>query len=396
MDDDLLTQAAIATKKSSSLEDLTRPFLGLLQAMTGLETTYLTEVDIDHDEQRILFSNNHGNLTIAEGLVVEWGDTLCRRALQSGTRATSDVPNTFPGSQAARDLGLQTYVSVPVVDEGNCVMGTLCGASSGAVEVSPQVVDVMQMLAQLIGDQWRKDKMHERTLERANQAEALIRERALFLAQAEHQLKTPLTILKGWSSMLADGWDSFDEADRTKALETMERAADNASLQVEQLLKESRDHILATELELSTLDISDVVGRVAGEMQGVTSKHKVDTRIENNVWAIADSRALWQVLWHLGENAIKYSPEGGTITWIVEKFEGDTRISLEDEGIGFDPEIDLFAPFTRAANEHHAEIAGTGLGLHVVRNLVSAMNGNVAATNRSEGGSSFTVRLPLA
>lgn len=392
---ELLKDAARATSQSSNLEDLTRPFLQLLHKLTKLDSTYLTEIDEPANMQGILFSLNSGHLDIPEGLEVPWSDSLCKRALQSGRNYTKDVPHTFPDSKAARELGLQTYISVPVRDGNDGVVGTLCGASSESIDISDDVQSVMELFAQLISDQWTRDRERAAMSERADSAERQLRERALFLAEAEHKLKTPLTILKGWSSMLADGWERFGDADRDTALRTMVRAADSATLQVNELLDESRSHVLAMELNLVPVNMTEMLRAVAREMRGVSSKHPVVFEPPDvDTYARADERGLWQVLWHLGENAIKYSPNGGQISIDLRNDGSEVHISLSDEGLGIPSDIDLFEPFTRSADDAFSAINGTGLGLHIVRNLVLAMNGSVAAERRVDVGSTFTVRLP--
>jgi signal transduction histidine kinase len=393
----LLVEAARASSNGSTLEEVTRPFLALLHSITGLDSTYLTEVKWEEDEQQIKFSLNNGEIEIPEGLTVQWSDTLCRRALTTGPRYTADVPTTFPGSEAAKALALKTYVSVPVRDENEDVVGTLCGASGEAVNISDDVLSVMEMFAQLISDQWKRDREHALAQERANFAESQLRQRVMFLAEAEHKLKTPLTILKGWSSMLADGWESFGEQDRIMALQTMKKAADQATQQVNELLDESRNNMLAMELELTPTDLSDLTFSVAKEMQGVTNKHEVRCmNVEPAVVAVADQRAVWQIFWHLGENAIKYSPDGGVVELTLHCDGADAVFCLSDEGLGVPDDIDVFEPFTRSGKDEFSAIAGTGLGLHIVRNLALAMKGSVAAERRPDRGSVFTVRLPMA
>lgn len=131
-------------------ERLTRNLLAEIQRLTGLETTYLTRIDWDAALQHITHARNTGTLNIPEGLAVDWSDTVCRRALEQGVTYTHDVPATFPDSQAALELGLQTYLSVPLVDNSGDVQGTLCAASSKRVQLGPEAISVMERFAQII------------------------------------------------------------------------------------------------------------------------------------------------------------------------------------------------------------------------------------------------------
>lgn len=81
--------------------------------ITGLRSTYLTQIHRDRSEQEILYARNTGELDIPQGLKIDWADTLCRQALLGGPSNTDEVPVTYPDSQAAHQLRFQTYVSVP-------------------------------------------------------------------------------------------------------------------------------------------------------------------------------------------------------------------------------------------------------------------------------------------
>jgi len=144
-------------RASAELEALSRRLLELLGRITGLESTYLTAIHWDEGEQEILYARNVGALEIGEGLRVAWSDTLCKRALDGGSACTSDVPSTYPDSEAAAALGLRTYVTVPVTDRRGEVVGTVCGASGSSIDVPDDVRDVMVALAGMIELQLAND-----------------------------------------------------------------------------------------------------------------------------------------------------------------------------------------------------------------------------------------------
>ncbi len=131
-------------------ERLTRNLLAELERVTGLESTYLTRIDWDEAVQTITHARNTGTIEVPEGLTVNWSDTVCRRALEQGVAYTDDVPASFPDSQAGEDLGLQTYLSVPVVDERGEITGTLCGASTRRIQLGPDAIRIMERFAHLL------------------------------------------------------------------------------------------------------------------------------------------------------------------------------------------------------------------------------------------------------
>lgn len=157
--DGVLDKLATAITATDDIEGLVRPFLEILEAATGLESTYLTRVDEGEGVQHILYARNSRQLEIPEGLSVEWDDTLCKRALDEGRTYTNDVASCWGDSGAARDLGIATYISEPVrVGDGE-LFGTLCGASGSQVSVSEDARRLLSMLATIIARQLDRDRL---------------------------------------------------------------------------------------------------------------------------------------------------------------------------------------------------------------------------------------------
>ncbi len=148
--DPILAELSASLQAAKSVEQLTRPLLDMLGAVTGLESTYLTSIDADADQQHVRYARNVGTLQIPEGLSVPWSDTLCKRALDEGRMATSDVGACWPDSDAARQLGIQTYVSAPVRTDDGLLLGTLCGASARQQAVAPQAESILRLFSSVI------------------------------------------------------------------------------------------------------------------------------------------------------------------------------------------------------------------------------------------------------
>lgn len=157
--DKVLHRLAAAVAEEGDLEALVRSLLELLEAVTGLESTYLTSIDIDAGIQTILFARNSKALAIPEGLTVPWGDTLCKRALDEGRMYTDDVSAHWGDSTAAQALGLTTYISEPVRIGENELYGTLCGASQHKVQVSDEARRLLAMFSRLIARQLERDQL---------------------------------------------------------------------------------------------------------------------------------------------------------------------------------------------------------------------------------------------
>jgi len=203
-----LSAVASAVAGGTTLEELTRPLLELLQQVTDLESTYLTTIDWKGDEQHVAFSLNSGELEIPEGLTVGWSQTLCRRSLEEGRPYVGDVPGVWGDSDAARDLGIVTYVSVPVLDATAGVVGTLCGASRRSVDVDGRHLQAMQLFGRLVGEQLTR----ESTLQSAELRRQEVEERTKDLAGRD--LVTGLHDGNGVLSWLATVLPTLDANDQ--------------------------------------------------------------------------------------------------------------------------------------------------------------------------------------
>lgn len=183
--DTQLAQLAQFVANANTLEGLTRPLLGLLQQITGLESTYLTSIDEQAGVQRVDIVHNAGQLHLPEGLTVPWHDTLCKRALESQCFVTENVADVWGDSDAAKQLGIKTYISVPICSNTGQLMGTLCGASTQqhGLQQRPELTQIIKLCADLISHQLNRESVSAAAHARADAAEAQL-ERVKLLATA--------------------------------------------------------------------------------------------------------------------------------------------------------------------------------------------------------------------
>lgn len=157
--DPILDRLATTVATARSVEELTRPLLELLQAATGLESTYLTRVDLQQGVQNILYSRNTSRLDMPEGLAVPWGDTLCKQALESGDFFVDDADVRWSQTGAVRSLGVRTYMSTPVYLGDGVMYGTLCAASADRHAQPPQAQRLLKLFAALIAHQIEREQL---------------------------------------------------------------------------------------------------------------------------------------------------------------------------------------------------------------------------------------------
>ncbi len=220
-----------------------------------------------------------------------------------------------------------------------------------------------------------------------------------FVANVSHELKTPLTSIKGYVETLLEG-ALHDEKYNTRFLEKIHKHVGHLTDLVQDLLALGEIESETRKLLLAPVDLSQTVDEVVSRYELEITRKKLVCRKEasSNVRVMGESGALYQIASNLVSNAIKYTPEGGSV--LVRCYEKDRFGCFEvvDTGVGI-PEKDLpriFERFYRVDKARSRDVGGTGLGLSIVKHLVSAMNGEIRVESRLGGGSKFTVRLPLS
>lgn len=226
-----------------------------------------------------------------------------------------------------------------------------------------------------------------------------------FVAIAAHELRTPMTPIKGFISMLAqDEEDTFTFEERQEYYGIIEQNVDRLGRLINDLLNVSRiERGVALQLFWEEVNLTDLAESVFEVQRGMTNTDRhtliVDS-IPNPIWATVGKDQMEQVLQNLVSNAIKYSPDGCEIRIIIRD-ESDTEtvlLGVQDHGTGI-PESArnrLFKPYLRIHNPKTAGIKGTGIGLFLVKNLVEAHRGTIWVETELGKGSTFWFRIPKA
>ena len=136
------------------VDPLLRQILEGLADLTGFESVYLTRVHWSEHEQEILAAANQAptRLFIPEEVKLDYSDAVCRYVIEGGPAYTDDVPRVYPGSDMARFLGLQSFVSAPIEVNDGTIFGTLCGASTRRVKLSEAQLAEIRTKARLIAE----------------------------------------------------------------------------------------------------------------------------------------------------------------------------------------------------------------------------------------------------
>ena len=241
----------------------------------------------------------------------------------------------------------------------------------------------------------------DRERQAREEAEAVNRIKDEFLATLSHELRTPLNAIVGWMQLLQTGNLSSSQID--KALDVIDRNARAQNQLINDLLDVS--HIIRGTLKLD-LEPVNIIEAIEASLDtvspGIKAKNlKVITQFDwhEAVVVNGDEKRLQQVFWNLFINALKFTPENGTITVSIEVRERCVLVEVKDTGKGIPPEAlpYVFDRFRQAETKSSTRTqGGLGLGLAIVRHIVETHGGDVTADSPGVNkGATFTVKLPL-
>jgi signal transduction histidine kinase len=208
-----------------------------------------------------------------------------------------------------------------------------------------------------------------------------------------HELRSPLTSVKGFSSTLVKRWDRFTDEQRFQFVETINKDAERMARIVSEVVDLARLEANRLELYPQRTQIGPLASKAVDQVADLPGADRVVVQIDDDVYGWADPARLEIVIFNLLENALKFS-DAGPVRVSAQNADGDLALVVEDEGIGIDSARlpDLFnGP---APPGQHASPSGTGLGLLLTSKLVQAHGGTISVDSRSPGGSTFTVTLP--
>ena len=219
-----------------------------------------------------------------------------------------------------------------------------------------------------------------------------------FISNVSHDLRTPLTIIKGFADNLLDGIAGELDDGQRKYMEGIAQNCERLVRMVDDLLMLSR--ILAGKISLVPVKVSlsSLISEVMFGLTTIAEKKKVSltSNCPPDVTLLADKDKLERILINLLHNAIKFTPSGGKV-WVSVQDRGEyVDISVEDTGIGIPPERldEIFQRFQQVQGKDKWKSEGLGLGLSIVKELVELHGGSVSARSEPDKGSQFTVRLP--
>jgi PAS domain S-box-containing protein/excisionase family DNA binding protein len=298
-------------------------------------------------------------------------------------------------SRQARALIPTSQIIVPLVARQQVI-----GAIAFERSESTRVYDVADLaLAEEVA---RRAALAVDNARLYGEAQEAVRVRDAFLAIASHELKNPLTALLGNIQLLQRRAAREAGLASERLQRTLQVVADQAARlnqMIGALLDISRLQVGQLTFSYAPLDLCALAQQMVAEVQPTLTQHTVTCATPDAPLIIeGDALRLEQVLQNLIGNAIKYSPAGGLVNVRVERRGEWVYVDVTDQGIGIPQEAlaKLFERFYRASNGDAEGIGGMGIGLYVVKEIVTLHGGKIAVTSREGEGSTFSICLPLA
>ena len=223
--------------------------------------------------------------------------------------------------------------------------------------------------------------------------------RSVLLALVSHELQTPISIIKAYASTLARADAKWSDEVMREKLGAIEEESDRLSRLVSRLLYTTRLEASAVSLNSMLIDLVKESQRVAKRLAELDETHELLVSFPGDFPPVmGDPEKIDEVLTNLIENAMKFSPQGGTVTVEGAVVGEEVQVSVGDQGVGISgaEQERIFERFYRVAESGTGTVPGTGLGLHICRILIQAHGGRIWVESQPGEGSRFTFTLPVA
>lgn len=414
-------QAAVIASTVASLGELTQE--GVTQVMEMLDESSMTRILVTDPDGLILYDTETASFSRRYAMLQE-----VSRALNGKDVFTSSYRDGVFRSSAATPVQYRNTVigAVYLYEYDSEQGGIIVGLRQNLLRISVVLVALAILLSLLLArtmtrrisrmitgiNQWAEGSYSTRLkvsgqdeltelattfnelTERLEKTDAV---RKRFVADASHELKTPLTSIK----LLTDSINQNADMDE----ETIRDFASDIGVEVNRLTRITEELLALTRMDNgkvvhhSVIDLTEVAEDALRMLMPIAEENKicVYSELEADCYILSSEDEMYQVVFNLVENAIKYNVANGAVWVTLHCKSGQVLLAVADSGIGI-PDEDkgkVFDRFYRVDKARSREAGGTGLGLSIVRDTVAYSNGTIEVADRPGGGTVFQVRFPL-
>jgi PAS domain S-box-containing protein len=393
-------------RQVQTVTEVALSYLSLDKLLAELLDRVREAMDVDSVVILLLEEDNSLVAWAAKGLDVDLGIRVPLGAGFAGRVAEQKKPIAIDDTSTAelftpflREKGVKCLLGVPLLIEGR-VLGVIHVGRFTPRPFSEDDTRLLQLVAFRVALAVDNARLFEEERAARREAEAANRAKDEFLTTLSHELRTPLTPVIGWIHMVRSGMLPPKQLEH--GLSVIEKNAHALKRLINDLLDMTA--ILSGKMRMEELPVH--LGQVVTEAVETVRPFALTRNIQLDLsfcdWrdetVNGDSTRLGQVFANLLHNAVKFSRPGGSVRVACARADGDAIVSVEDEGEGISREFlpFVFERFLQADGSKTRAHGGLGLGLALVKSLVEAHGGAVAAESAGAGqGSRFTVRLPL-
>ncbi|PIS42785.1 MAG: hypothetical protein COT24_01780 [Candidatus Kerfeldbacteria bacterium CG08_land_8_20_14_0_20_40_16] len=361
-------------------------------------------------------------IKLLPGSIKEYGDnlntgkTLTIKAIKTGDFqmgasfadfVSPPVPKTIAVT-IQKLLGIRTAVAIPIFSEDRIVGAIIFGLNREQKQVSELDYNIMNALADQTGIVYKNlelvneiRKTNEKLQVANRHLKDLDEAKSEFMSIASHQLRTPLSGIMGYLSMMSEGDFGVMTKEQAHIIQELLEASQRLIRMVNLFLNITRIEAGRFKLNLEKVDIVKVIQAQIKTMRPTTAKKSLKLEFKTPTVKIPplelDQDKIKDVLLNLVDNAIKYTEKGG-ITVFLDKTLESVVVSVKDTGVGIDPKEaeKLFSKFVRGSGISRLSPDGSGLGLFIARKIVDAHKGKIWVESEGAGkGSTFKFELPI-
>ena len=217
-----------------------------------------------------------------------------------------------------------------------------------------------------------------------------------FISDASHELRTPISVIQGYANLI-NRWGKSDPAVLQESIDSILTETEHMSALIRQLLFLAKGDQSKLNLHKERMSLNEVAAELVREMEVLDVDRKITFKEEGKVEIFADYDMIKQLLWVHGENALKYTNDGGEVEVSVWKDKKFAYVSVKDNGTGIAEEDipKIFDRFYRVDKSRNKEISGTGLGLSIAKWIMDSHDGEILVESVVDEGTSFINRFRL-
>jgi PAS domain S-box-containing protein len=304
--------------------------------------------------------------------------------IMSRLRAGKSWSGEFPVRRKDGTVFPAMVTDSPIFSE----QGELIGVVGVSVDISPRKQSEAE-----------REALHESERAARAEAENANRLKDEFLATLSHELRNPLNVILGYAEVLLRSDEARSSQFVRRAAEILKRNALAQSRLVRDLLDLSRLHIGKLSLSRQVVSLATIIDNAVETVNADAAAKEIEIQVdagEDVIFVNADPLRLEQVIWNLLNNAVKFTPDGGTVTIRLSSADDRAILIISDTGPGIEPEFlpHVFQMFRQADASNSRPHGGMGIGLALVKQLIGLHGGTVSVASTMGQGASFTIELP--